>query len=168
MRKPIPAPWDLTSWRGGTFTRRTAKMLAWVENRANVGNLVVGQGGWRGDASASASGSTHLKDAVDLSIRHHLNATQKARLLDTMKQAGFAAWIRPTVAGLWPEHLHAVPIPPSNRAATVAKYLSPSAAGQVVSYLANRDGLSGNRADLSYRPLPAVRFSYLKNKPVAK
>lgn len=161
-------PWDLTTFRGGRFTRRTAAMLRWVESHANVGNLVVGQGGWKGDSAAAASGETHGKDAVDLSIRHHLNTTQKRRLLNVMRDAGFAAWIRAEVDGLWPEHLHAVPIPPSDKAATVARYLSPSAAGQVVSYLAGRDGLRGNRPDPTYRPSPPVRFSWLRNKPVAK
>lgn len=161
----LPVASALTSYRGGTFTRRTAAMLRWAESHAGVGPLVIGQGGWRGSASAAASGTTHLKDAVDVSVRA-LSAKGKARLLQAMKDAGFAAWIRADTPGLWPEHLHAVPIPPNDRPATVAKYLSPSAAGQVVSYLAGRDGLNGNRVDHTYRPMPPVRFSYLRNKPV--
>ena len=156
-----------TTWRGSTFTNRTVAMLKWVEKQAQVGQLRIAQGGWRGAQAAAASGSTHDKDAVDLSIKH-LTATEKKRLLRAMRDAGFAAWIRPTVPGLWGEHLHAVPIPPSMKAAEVAKYLSGGAAAQVVSYDAGRDGLAGNRPDGSYRPNPRVRFSALRNKPVPR
>lgn len=161
----LPLAYSLTDFRGGRFTRRTAAMLRWVEARASVGNLVIGQGGWRGSQSAAASGTTHLKDAVDLSVRN-LTDKQKQRLLNTMKDAGFAAWIRTPIPGLWPEHLHAVPIPPSTSARVVARYLSPSAASQVLAYNAGRDGLTGNRPDHTYRPSPRVTFSYLRNTPV--
>lgn len=141
-------------------------MLGWVERNAGVGALRIGQAGWRGAASVAASGSTHLKDAVDLSIQWHLSAAERKRLLRTMQDAGFAAWIRPAVSGLWPLHLHAVPVPPNDRAAVVARYLSPGAAGQVVSYLAGRDGLSGDRVDGNkYRP--GVKWSYALRRPVS-
>ena len=157
----LPLAWSLTSFNGGRFTRRTAAMLKWVQKRAGVGTLMIAQGGWNGGGVA-ASGGTHDKDGVDLRIRH-LSNEGKRRLLKTMQDAGFAAWIRPTVPGLWGEHLHAVPIQPSK--ASTYRYLSGAAASQVLAYLAGRDGLRGNRLD-SNKYRPKVRFSYLQNKPV--
>lgn len=158
---PLPLAWNRTTFNGGRFTYRTAAMLRWVQKRANVGTLQVAQGGWN-TGGVSASGGTHDRDGVDLRIKH-LTSTQKKRLLKTMQDAGFAAWIRPAISGLWGEHLHAVPIQPSK--ASTWKYLSPAAAAQVISYLAGRNGLRSNGYDTNkYRP--RVRFSYLQNKPV--
>lgn len=153
----------LTTFNGGRFTRRTAAMLSWVQKRAGVGTLQIAQGGWNA-GGVSASGGTHDKDGVDLRIKH-LSPAKKTALLKAMKDAGFAAWIRPEAPGVWGEHLHAVPIPPSTKPATVAKFLSPGAASQVISYLAGRDGLRGNRVD-SRRYRPGVRWSYLLARPV--
>lgn len=159
----LPLAWSMTTFNGGKFTRRTAAMLKWAQSRAGIGTFQIAQGGWN-TGGVSASAGTHDKDAVDLRISY-LSEAKKTALLKAMKDAGFAAWIRPTVAGLWGTHLHAVPIPPSKDPRTIARYLSPGAASQVLSYLAGRDGLAGNRVDMrKYRP--GVRFSYLQNKPV--
>lgn len=166
MAYNMTVPTRLTTFRGGRFTNRTASALRWVEKHANVGDLQIAQGGWNAGGVAQ-SGGTHDKDGVDLRIKH-LSATAKQRLLRTMKDAGFAAWIRPAVSGLWGEHLHAVPVPPGKQPATIARYLSPAAAAQVLSYDAGRDGLKGNRVDKSYRPSPRVRWSHLQNKPVPR
>lgn len=151
-----------TTWQGYTFTRRTARALTWVQARANVGVLQVAQGGFNKGGVSQSSG-THDLDAVDLRTKH-LTPHQKTSLLRKMRQAGFAAWLRPVN---WDganggEHLHAIP-------AGYPKDVSGGAASQVLAYDAGRDGLRSNRMDVyPYRPIPRVRFSWLQNKPVPR
>lgn len=148
-----------TTWRGYAFTRRTARALKWVEDRASVGPLQVAQGGFNA-GGVSASAGTHDKDSVDLRTKH-LSSSQKERLERRMRQAGFAAWLRPAGPS-WGEHLHAIP-------AGYPRDISGGAQSQVLSYDAGRDGLAGNRKDPHpYRPAPRVRFSWLQNKPVPR
>jgi len=147
------------TYRGYHFTARTARALKWVEARASVGPLQIAQGGYNA-GGVSASAGTHDKDAVDLRTRH-LTETQKFRLERRMRQAGFAAWLRPA-SDSWGEHLHAIP-------AGYPSDISGGAQSQVLSYDAGRDGLAGNRRDPHpYRPNPRVRFSWLQNKPVPR
>ena len=74
-----------------------------------------------------------------------------------MRDAGFAAWLRPTLPGVWGEHLHAIPMDD--------KQASWAAKSQIVSYLSGRDGLRSNAKDPNqYRP--GTRFSWLLNRPV--
>jgi len=151
-----------TTWKGYTFTRRTARALRWVETRASVGPLQIAQGGFNKGGVAASSG-THDLDSVDLRTKH-LTHHQKLTLLRKMRQAGFAAWLRPYN---WDganggEHLHAIP-------AGYPKDISGGAQSQVLAYDAGRDGLRGNRVDANpYRPNPRVRFSWLQNKPVPR
>jgi len=147
------------TYKGFHFTARTRAALKWVEARASVGPLQIAQGGFNA-GGVSASAGTHDKDGVDLRTKH-LTTTQKWRLERRMRQAGFAAWIRPAGPS-WGEHLHAVP-------AGYPQDISGGAQSQVLSYDAGRDGLAGNRRDPHpYRPNPRVRFSWLQKKPVPR
>lgn len=56
-----------------------------------------------------------------------------------LRAVGFAAWYRPTIPGLWSEHIHAVLIGHGK--------LAPAAARQVQAYLQRRDGLKSNAID---------------------
>lgn len=145
-------------FRGFNFNRRTVAMLRWAEKRSGVA-ISIAQGSYNA-GGVSASGGTHDGGgAVDIRCRH-LTSTQRKRLVVALKDAGFAAWHRPAVTGVWGEHIHAIAIGDRD--------LSRQAASQVISYDAGRDGLRGNRVDSSYRPAPRVRFSYLLGKPVKR
>jgi GH25 family lysozyme M1 (1,4-beta-N-acetylmuramidase) len=72
------------------------------------------------------------------------------RKVHVLRSVGFAAWHRPAIAGLWPEHIHAVLIDHPD--------LAPAAAAQVVSYRAKRDGLKGNAPDPTWHPNPIPVF----------
>lgn len=77
-----------------------------------------------------------------------------ARKVKVLRDLGFAAWYRPAVKGLWPAHIHAV--------MRGHQDLADSAARQVVSYLAGRDGLKGDNVDPNpYRP-DVEPFNYAK------
>lgn len=56
-----------------------------------------------------------------------------------LRAVGFAAWHRPAIPGLWPEHIHAVLIGHGK--------LAPVALRQTSAYLARRDGLKSNAID---------------------
>ena len=156
----VPASYPVT-WRGSRFTARTRDMLAWADKQlTSKGDpgMQIAQGGWKGSSAAAASGDTHAKDAIDLRVRH-LSTAQRVRLVRALKSAGFAAWYRREIPGLWGPHIHAIPI---------GGVISPAAASQVRAYLADppRDGLRGNRIDRTYRP--NVRWSYPKGRPVPR
>jgi GH25 family lysozyme M1 (1,4-beta-N-acetylmuramidase) len=105
--------------------------------------LTVVQGHNPGGVKASAG--THDRwGVIDLKP---WDWERKVRIL---RAVGFAAWHRPAIAGLWPEHIHAVLIDHPD--------LAPAAAAQVVSYRAGRNGLKGNAPDPTWRPSPIPVF----------
>lgn len=149
-----PGPQDKVRWRGVLLNRRTKDALVWAERKSGV-KIRPTQGSW--STAVAASSTTHAAGAaVDLSVRG-LNPPQLRSLLKALKDAGFAAWHRTAVAGLWSEHIHAIGI--------LDPSASSSAKAQVKSYLDGRDGLKGNRVDSSYRPKPAVFWDPKKGAP---
>lgn len=108
--------------------------------------------------AVSASAGTHTEGrAVDLS------SWDKARKLRVLKDVGFAVWFRPTIPGLWHEHIHGVLILDNfgNQ-----RGIAGAAFRQIGSYLRGRDGLKGDRADHTYRPQPLRAFHYPPKEPV--
>ena len=151
-----PAALSRTTWRGKTFTHRTVAMLRYVEDKSGL-RLTPAQGSYNAGGVA-ASGGTHDREAVDLSLQGY--STADILNLDRwMKRAGFAGWYRPTVPGLWGRHYHALPIKGD---------LSPAAAAQVRSFDARRDGLRGDRVDNSFRPKVKRQWAYALGKPVPR
>lgn len=148
---------DKVRYQGHTVSRRIRDMLRWVEDRAGV-PVLIAQGSYRGSSAATASGSTHDREAIDLRVGH-LTSGQRVKLVRALKDAGFAAWYRRPMPGVWGPHIHALPI---------GGDLSTSARNQVRSYDAGRDGLRGNRLDNTYRPEPRVRWSFDKQRPVRR
>lgn len=153
------APTDKVRMQGHTVSRRVRDMLRWAEAKSGV-PVAIAQGSYRGTSAAVASGSTHDREAVDLRVGH-LTTGQRVKLVRALKDAGFAAWYRPALPGVWGPHIHALPI---------GGDLSTSARGQVRAFLANppRDGLRGNRIDRTYRPNPPVRWDPVKGRPVPR
>jgi hypothetical protein len=144
------------TWRGKTFTHRTLAMLRWVEAKSGL-RLVPAQGSYNA-GGVSASGGTHDREAVDLSLQGYSDADIK-KLDVWMKRAGFAGWYRPYVPGVWGRHYHALPIKGD---------LSSAAASQVWSFDQRRDALRSNRPDPSFRPSPKRRWSYPLRRPVPR
>lgn len=145
-------------FRGKKLNRRTIAALKHAEKIDGIKKLyVLSQGSYNG-GKVAASGSTHDGGgAVDVSDSN-LTEDERKAVVHALKDSGFAVWFRPTVAGLWGSHIHAI--------LKNDPELSSGAAWQVESFNDGRDGLRGNRIDDTYRPNPAVRFSYNQNKPV--
>ncbi|WP_294981668.1 hypothetical protein [uncultured Microbacterium sp.] len=158
-------PWKgRVRWRGAIVTRRTRAMLQAVEDIVGF-QVLIGQGSYNA-GGVKASGSTHDREAIDIRIRTYdasgrlvrLTKKQRVALVVALKQVGFACWHRPQ-SDLWGEHIHALPI---------GGDLSPAAAAQVIAFDRGRDGLTGNRADATYRVEPPVQWDYRKGAPVPR
>lgn len=149
--------YDRIVWRGFTLNRRTAAALEWVEAQTGL-QIHLAQGSYN-PGGVKASGTTHAGGgAVDCRVVFYTEK-QRVKVLHALRDAGFAAWFRPAVAGLWGAHIHAILI--------ADKEMSSSAASQVQSYLQGRSGLSSNGPDIDkYRPKPQMKFNFKKNCPV--
>lgn len=157
----IRPPYERIYWRGVRLNRRTVAMLKWAEKKAGLptGRLLLAQGSYNA-GGVSASGGTHDGGgSVDCRVGH-LSSTERAALVVALKKAGFAAWFREAVPGLWGAHIHAV--------AFGDRDASPQARAQLVAFDANRDGLRGNRWDATFRPSPKVEWNYRLGRPVRR
>lgn len=127
-------------FRGKTVNVRTKAMLERAEARLGY-ELTVVQGSYNTGVGASA-GTHDGGGAVDLSAWDH------ERKVLVLRQLGFAAWYRPTLPGVWNEHIHAIAIGDPD--------LSSGARNQVYAYYNGRDGLANNGPDNGPRldPIP--------------
>lgn len=143
---------DRVNFRGVRVTRRTKRMILWAEKRAGF-QFKIAQGSWSG---AKASAGTHNGGgAVDIGAAG-LSKAQRVAAIHALKNAGFAAWYRRNVPGLWGPHIHCV---------SFGEPCASGAAQQKKAFDARRDGLAGNRPDRTYRPNPKVSWSWLLNRP---
>lgn len=131
-------------FRGKRMTPAVRDALKAAEQRAGR-KFTITQGGFNA-GGVKASAGTHDGDALDLSIRG-LSRQQVETMIEAMRWAGFAAWLRTTSKPKWgvraqgfgSYHVHAVP----------NGWGSPSAGArkQAQAYRAGRDGLARNLAD---------------------
>jgi GH25 family lysozyme M1 (1,4-beta-N-acetylmuramidase) len=149
MHKAIThKPFDRTTYgdvRPKPVDWKTRAALEAAERRLGY-RLTVVQGSYN-PGGVRQSGGTHDGGGVV-----DLLAWDWQRKVRVLRSIGFAAWYRPAISGLWGAHIHAVLIEHGK--------LSASAAAQVASYRAGRDGLKGNRVDTFWRPSPIPVFAY--------
>ena len=144
----VHKPFDRTTYgdvRPKPVDWKTRAALEEAERRLGY-DLTVVQGSYN-PGGVRQSGGTHDGGGVV-----DLLAWDWQRKVRVLRSIGFAAWYRPAISGLWGAHIHAVLIDHGR--------LSSSAAAQVASYRAGRDGLKGNRADTFWRPSPIPVFEY--------
>ena len=145
-------PYALVQWDGHTIDRITAEALHAAEKKLGYPLSVV-QGCYQAlDGKANdvaASAGTHDGGGVVDLLPYDWR-----RKVVALRNVGFAAWHRTPDQGPWGEHIHAVLI--GNQK------LAPSAAAQVVDYLANppRNGLAGHAPDPTFHPSPPVVFHW--------
>lgn len=156
--KVLPTPYQRVSWRGVTLNRRTRDAVLWAEKKSGV-RVVPAQGSYNKGGVAASGGTHDGGGAIDCSVRG-LSTSQRNALVRALKDAGFAAWYREPLPGVWGAHIHAI--------ATGDKELAVGARAQVLSFDAGKDGLRGNRPDPTYRPSPRVTWSWLLRKPVKR
>lgn len=118
----------IVNWKGKRFTEAMVERLKAAQQISGA-NFRISQGGFR--PTTSYSGSTHNKDAIDISSPISDTVVRALRL------AQIAAWHRTPAQGPWGHHIHGVPLPGPGI------QLSASALGQVNSYLRGGNGLGG-------------------------
>lgn len=138
-------PYDLTTHDGNTVDWLTHLALLAVEERLGY-PLTISQGSYNAGGVGASAGTHDGGGVVDGP------AYDVARKVRELRRVGFAAWHRPAIPGLWPDHWHAVLI--GNRK------LSPAARAQVAAYLAGRNGLADNGPDTGPRDYVANRFTW--------
>lgn len=141
-----PAPFDKVTFRGRLMDNKTMYGLMVAEQRLGY-ELTVTQGCYNPGGVAASAGTHDGGGVVDLAPYDY------QRKVRVMRDLGWAAWHRSPSEGPWAEHIHCVMIDHGT--------LSASAAAQVVSYKAGRNGLANNAADPDpYRPDPIPVFDY--------
>jgi len=144
-------------FRGVTLDDRSVLMIQWAERKANF-IFKIAQGSYSTGVAASA-GTHDGGGAVDFSVNLMLPA-KRNKMLNALKDAGFAAWYRTKADGFSSAHVHAVAIGCVD--------LAPLAKFQVTAFDKNQTGLKGNAADVTYRPNPRVKFNQKLNAPVSR
>lgn len=150
--------YGIVTHQGVRLDRYTVAALKWVEKKTGF-SLSLSQGSYNAGGVQASAGTHDGGGAVDIRVGR-MDSRMITKTVNTLKDAGFAAWYRKPIPGLWGEHIHAIQI--GNVKA------SGGAKAQVVSYDAHRDGLKSNAWDATYRPEPRVKFSYLLGKPVKR
>lgn len=154
----MPTRSDWIVFEGRHATRRGAAMVTEARRlfKARTGRSGprISQGGLSGSVGASAN--THLREAFDF-VTAGWPASHQKIWEECLWTVGFAAWWRPYVWNLWPEHCHAIPKDGD---------LSLGARYQVSAFKAKRNGL---RSNSSYPRIGKYAFrtweGYLASKP---
>lgn len=145
-------PYDVVLFRGKRVLACDADLLLEAEEKLGY-QLTLTQGI---GTSVDASAGTHADGRVwDLAPYDH---RRKVRVL---RDLGAAVWHRPTIRGLWSEHIHGITVLDG---ADNAEHIAPSAFRQIISYLRHRTGLKGDAWDRTYRPTPPVVRHYRPNR----
>jgi hypothetical protein len=117
----------------------------------------ITQGGYN-KGGVAASAGTHDRDAHDYGVKAFTTSRKLLWELCTW-EVGFASWLRPYIAGLWPAHDHALP---------KGGDLSAGAKAQITQWFQGDDAL---KSDKNYPRIDSSGFkartweSYLKVRP---
>jgi hypothetical protein len=147
----VPTPADdysRVTYKNETINVRTKQMLKVAEGFYGSDNYYLGQGSYN-PGGVAASGTTHDGGgALDIG-GSSLSPKEEQRMVESLRKAGFAAWLRTPNQGRWSTHIHAIAIGD--------KEMSAGAASQVKDYFNGKDGLSGSSPDTHPdigRPIP--------------
>jgi hypothetical protein len=146
--------WDHVTFRGHTLNKRTAAFLLDVE--AELGyKLAVIQGSY--NPGVSASGGTHDKGGV-FDCWDVFNDDPQ-HIQHVLRKHGGFGWFRPTIPGLWIQHIHCGVLGDTD--------MSPTLAALVPDYRNYLDALASHAADGSWHPFdkgndPKPIFDYPK------
>lgn len=140
-------PYEIVTWHDGAVKvdRLTDAALKAAEKRLGY-SLTLTQGSYNAGGVAASAGTHDGGGVVDLKAWDWQNKVRALRAV------GFAAWHRPAITGLWPEHIHAVLIGNAK--------LSDAARSQISDYVRGLDGLASHRLDPFPRPTPIPLFRF--------
>ncbi|MFC0037678.1 peptidoglycan-binding domain-containing protein [Actinomadura rayongensis] len=130
-------PGSRTTYRGATVNTRTKSMLAEAERLLNR-EFVITQGSYNPGGDPSSAGTHDGGGVVDLSVSGMTTAT-RTTVVRTLREVGFAAWLRTPSQGDWGYHIHAVAISDTDQ--------SPQAQHQAGDYYLGLNGLADRAPD---------------------
>jgi LysM repeat protein len=122
-----------TTWGGRTVNKRTAVLLSRAQSIFGR-SFVLTQGSYNKGGVAASAGTHDGGGVVDVNVSG-LTSAQRLALVQALRKAGFAAWLRTPAEG-FSYHIHANAIG-DREMASVAK-------NQVTSYFNGRNGLVSN------------------------
>jgi hypothetical protein len=125
-----------TTFRGKRLGERTVAMVKAAEALSGF-EFILTQGSYNTDVPAS-KGTHDGGGALDIRARD-LSDQRRQKAVLSLRQVGFAAWLRTPSQADWPFHIHAI--------AAGDQDLSPGAANQIRQYQAGRNGLAARGAD---------------------
>lgn len=126
-----------TTFDGHPFTKRTVSMLREAFRLAGV-TPKVEQGSYSPGEDPTSKGTHDGGGAVDLDAEA-LTSKQATKVVRSLRQVGFAAWLRTPDQGKWPLHIHGIAVNDPDQHVT--------AQTQVGRYYQGRNGLKNNRPD---------------------
>jgi endonuclease/exonuclease/phosphatase family metal-dependent hydrolase len=137
---------DRTTYQGKAVNQGTLAILkaanTILQNSPHYGreksNVTMVQGGYNRGGVAASAGTHDGGGAFDITAFNWKNRVKVFRLL------GMAIWRRPTIRGLWSEHIHGI-VCGDGTASRGAK-------GQVTEFYNGGDGLQGSAKDPDWRP----------------
>lgn len=141
-----------TTVDGKTVNVRTLQMLRRAQARLGE-DLNVIQGSYNAGGVGASAGTHDGGGAIDVSATNH-----PERVVEALRQVGFAAWHRLPSQGPWVEHIHAIALDDAEA--------SSGAKAQMADYRARRNGLVGSAPDdgPQLNPIPVWP---VKLKPVS-
>ncbi|GAB1644505.1 peptidoglycan-binding protein [Krasilnikovia sp. MM14-A1259] len=122
---------------GKTVDARTQAMLTEAE-RLLGSHLKLDQGSYNPGGDPTSAGTHDGGGVVDVNVTG-MNATSRTDVARTLRQVGFAAWVRDPSQGDWPWHIHAAAISDTD--------LSSQAQHQTGDYYLGRNGLANSKPD---------------------
>lgn len=154
---PAPAPsgepvhsYARTTHGGRTVNKRTDDMLHTAETISGV-KFTLSQGSYNRGGVAASAGTHDGGGVVDISVSNW-SATTRKNVVQALRKAGFAAWLRTPAQG-FSYHIHACAIGD--------REMAQGAKNQVTAYFNGRDGLARNGADTDApRPYPSWAAKY--------
>lgn len=147
-----------TTMDGKTVNQRTYDMVKLWEFNC-LEDLFVIQGSYNAGGVSASAGTHDGGGAVDITVKDLGSLSAKRWRVKQGRLAGFAAWYRPTISGLWSEHIHAIAIGDPE--------MSSGARNQVSAYYDGRDGLASNLRDQDLRVSPIPVYPKVPLKKVS-
>jgi peptidoglycan hydrolase-like protein with peptidoglycan-binding domain len=122
---------------GYVVNTRTQAMLTEAE-RLLGSKLVLAQGSYNPGGDPSSAGTHDGGGVVDIDVTG-MSAATRTKVARTLRQVGFAAWVRNPSQGDWPWHIHAAAINDTD--------LSSQAQHQIGDYYLGMNGLANRGPD---------------------
>jgi hypothetical protein len=136
----IVRPGNHTTYDGHTVNVRTKRMLTAAAHLISpTCTLDLTQGSYNPGGDPDSAGTHDGGGAADISVHHLCGAKRPRAIVRALRRVGFAAWRRPFIPDLWPEHIHAMAVNDPD--------LAPSAQEQTGDYYEGKNGLADEGPD---------------------